>query len=171
MKKLITSITLAFALCFCLSASAQTTTRKTTQVVRAQVVPRTNLTLTPMLAPAGSAYSSIVTSWSYTPNAPACPSNGTISNCYNGFNVSITLNGTVVFSQTAGFGTGQIPPGTLTTTWTPTAGVAFGTYTITVTAAGFDVNGNALVSAPASTTLAAGLTTLNPPTGVTAAGK
>jgi hypothetical protein len=124
-----------------------------------------------MLAPAGSAYSSIVTSWSYTPNAPACPSNGTISNCYNGFNVTITLNGTVVFSQTAGFGTGQIPPGTLTTTWTPTAGVAFGTYTITVTAAGFDVNGNALVSAPASTTLAAGLTTLNPPTGVTAAGK
>ena len=138
-------------------------------VVNAQSKPITRLRS--FAAPVGTAYSSILVTWQFTPNAPPCPTSGVLTNCINGFNTTITLGGTTVYSATAGYGAGQLSPSALTYTWTPTAGVSFGTYTVTVTTAGFDANGNAIFSTPAQTTVVASLLTLNPPTNLTATGK
>ena len=110
MKKLM--LTLAMVALACTTAFAQTK-------------PKSNVTfrLTAMAAPAGTAYSSLTLGWGYTPNAPACPSSGTLANCYLGFNVTITQNGTSVFSSAAGYGAGQNSPSAVSATWTPTSGV------------------------------------------------
>ena len=122
------------------------------------------------VAPQGTAFTTLTVGWSYVPNAPACPATSP-TNCISGFNVTITQSGTTVFSATAGTGTGQLSPTATSAAWTPAAGVAYGTYIATVTAVGYDANGVALSSTPATGTLTAGLTTLNPPTGVTITGK
>ena len=129
-------------------------------------VTKPSITLSTNAAPAGSSYTSLVTSWTYTPTAPACPTNGTLSNCIDGFNLSISLGGTVVFSTTAGYGTGQIGPTATSFTWTPTGGISFGNYTVTVTTVGYNGSGGQLTAA-ATGTLAVNLTSVNPPTNVT----
>jgi hypothetical protein len=156
LKKLLTSVLLA--LC-CIVAQSQTKPR--TQVVK----------LRSALAPVGTSFTSMVVTWQYTPNAPACPSTGTLSNCINGFNTTIVVGGVTVYSASSGYATGNLGPTALGYTWTPTSGVGFGNYTITVTTVGYDGSGNVLLSAPATATLSVNLTALNPPTNITVTGK
>jgi len=140
-------------------------------VGNAQIKSKPAVKLKSFAAPIGATYSSIVVAWQFTPNAPPCSSSGVLTNCIDGFNTTIVVGGTTVYSATAGYGTGQLNPSALGYTFTPAAGVSFGNYTITVTTVGYDGVGNQIFSTPATTTLAVNLTSLNPPTNVTATGK
>ena len=144
-------------------------TNSTSTAPRRGAIGGTSIKATPMATTSsgGNAYASLTTAWSYAPNAPACPASGTLTNCIEGFNVTISEGTTVVLTATAGYATGQLGPTATSVVWTPTGGVPFASYSTTVTAVGYDLNGTQIQSTPVSSTLVVGLTTLNAPTNVT----
>ena len=115
------------------------------------------------IAPAATAATGIALNWQYTPNAPACTS--TLKNCQSGF----TATRTDVTPNVVILTPSQLGPTATSGTWTPAGGLPFGTIVISLVANGYDLNGNALVSTPATVSVTNGLTTLNPPTGLTGA--
>lgn len=133
-----------------LAASAQTARK-----------PQTQLRVRTM-ATTGTVATGIAFNWAYpytTP--PACPTNGTLANCVNGFTLTDTSTNTVIATPA------QIPISATSYTWTPNGGLYFGTHCFTMVTNGFDGNGAPLVSGPSnSACVTNNLTSLNPPTGL-----
>jgi hypothetical protein len=103
----------------------------------------------------------IAFNWSYTANAPACTTSN--KNCQSGFTLTRTdVTPNVVIGTPS-----SIAASSTSFTWTPTGGLPFGTMTFSLVANGFDLNGNALTSTAATTSVTNGLSTLNAPTGLT----
>jgi hypothetical protein len=112
------------------------------------------------VTPQATTPTSIAFNWQYTANAPTCGS--TLANCYSGFTLTrtdVTPNVTIATPSTLG-------PTALSYTWTP-ATLPVGTLTFSLVANGYNTSGGALTSAPATASVTNGLTTLNPPTGLT----
>lgn len=105
----------------------------------------------------------IAFSWTYSAQSgvAACPTTGTPTTCVSGFTITDTTAGTTVATPST------INSTTTSYTYTPSAGLYFGTHTFSIVVNGFDNNGNALTSAAVTTTVSNNLTTLNPVTGFT----
>lgn len=101
--------------------------------------------------------------WTYTVQSgvPACPT-GTTNTCVSGFTITdTTASATVSTPSTTG-------PTATSFIYTP-ATMFFGTHSFSIVVNGFDNNGAALTSSALTASVTNNLTTLNPPTGFTAA--
>jgi hypothetical protein len=153
-KAAVAALILALGLFGLGTAHAQTTARKSA-AVSSKIV--TSQAVTGVTQP-----TSINNQWNYSPNAPGCASNGILANCWSGFTMTITYGSSTVVLSNA-----TLPPGTLSYTWVPSGGLPFATYNVSLVANGYDPNGKALTSAPATSTVVNGLTSLSGPTGLT----
>lgn len=89
-----------------------------------------------------STYTTFVFNWAYTPSLPSCVS--TNKSCWDGFILTNTTLGTVVGTQS------QIPAGVTSYNYQPSGGVPYGTTNFSLVAHGYDENGAALSSSPAT---------------------
>jgi hypothetical protein len=96
--------------------------------------------------------------WAYAPSLPACVSTNIA--CYDGFILTNTTLGTVVGTDS------QIGPSARSYSYTPAGGIPYGTTAFSLVAHGYDQNGAALTSVPATASVVVAVTTLAAPTGL-----
>lgn len=102
-----------------------------------------------------SHYKQIDFNWSYTTDWPVCST--TLVSCYTGFTMSDTGTGHVLA------GPSVIGPTTLSWAYFPKGGVQYGSHTFALVANGYDQNGQAVTSTPATVTINVVATKLSTP--------
>ena len=100
--------------------------------------------------------------WQYIANLPVCGS--TLQACYDGFQMTDVTTGVMIGGVDTNL---PIGPTALSFNWSPTGGVPYGSQTFSLVAHGYDQNGVAVVSTPATVTVVVPVVSLNGPTGLT----
>jgi hypothetical protein len=150
MTKLFLSFALA-TLVSALPALAQTAKAPLGVAVRSAAV-------TAGAAGTASTFTAYDFNWAYAPSLPACVSTNIA--CYDGFILTNTTLGTVVGTES------QIGSSSRSYSYTPAGGIPYGTTNFSLTAHGYDQNGAALTSVPATASVVVAVTTLAAPTGL-----